>query len=148
MQADTAVPEDLLHRHIVDTKRLARLDIRNGFIEREAVGVEGDEVVAYGPILNLFVENNFVAENDDIKFAIGNEPVQDGPAGLASRLNIKRTDANDAPACRFNCLVLEGLLRYVAAAQSRDRGAYRLPSRGDEGPDHCLGCGCLLRCSR
>jgi hypothetical protein len=40
-EAETAIPKDLLHRHVVDAEGLAGLDVGDGFVERETVGVEG-----------------------------------------------------------------------------------------------------------
>ena len=49
------------------------------------------------------VEDNLVSKDDNIKLPILNKAVKDIPAGLAPRLGVQRTNANDTVRRRLHC---------------------------------------------
>lgn len=53
--------------------------------------------------VRTFVQDHFVAKDDNIELAVRDEAVQDVPAGFASCLGVKGAYANDAPGRRLHC---------------------------------------------
>lgn len=68
-QAQPPIPQDLLHRQVIDTERFAKFSIGNGFVQGESIGEESEQEVTHGPIFDSFIENNLVSKNDNLEFA-------------------------------------------------------------------------------
>lgn len=45
-ETQASIPQDLLHRYVVDTERLPGLDVGNGLVQWKAVRVKGYQVIA------------------------------------------------------------------------------------------------------
>lgn len=97
-----------------------------------------------GPIFNLFIEDNFVAKDNNIKLAVGYEAIENISARLASSLDVQGANTNDTPGSWFcygwSKSVSTGKKK-AAAAHGRDM-TYPPPFLGDAGRAHCWDCGC------
>lgn len=94
LQTDAAVPKNCLHGQVVDTEGFAQFGVCYSLVQREAIREEGDEEVADGPVLNIFIKNDLVAKDDDLEFTLLDQSVENVATRLTSGLAVQSADTN------------------------------------------------------
>src|ERR1700712_42409 len=93
-QAEPPIPQNLLHRQVIDTEGFSEFSIRNGFVQRESIRKESDQEVTHWPIFHRFIENHFVSKHDHFEIASRLKASQDILARFAAGFHIQGTDTN------------------------------------------------------